>query len=354
MPPTSPTDVPIRTRPAPTCRVCGTAGQALYDGLDDRLFSAPGRWRIVRCGAADCGLVWLDPVPVEDDIGRAYETYFTHAEGEAAAPFGAGLRDRVRLAFLARDLGYAVGALPWKARLAAAILRLYPGMRTEMGFSAMWLPATPGGRVLDVGCGRGLLIARLKALGWQAEGVDFDPVAAEVGARNGLTIRVGGLEAQGYASDSFDAVTMSHFIEHVHDPRAVLAEALRILKPGGRLVVATPNADGLAHRIFGSSWLPLDPPRHLHVFTPRAIARLARDAGFARAEVRTMLCDPYGVVAGSIDIRRTGRHDMSLPIGRGGKIAGRIVQLAEALLGSTHGDELMLVAFKASAGAPPA
>ena len=70
----------IQTRPCPDCYICGTKGQPLCQGLEDRLFGALGRWNLKSCPNPDCGLVWLDPMPIEEDIGNAYETYYTHIE----------------------------------------------------------------------------------------------------------------------------------------------------------------------------------------------------------------------------------------------------------------------------------
>src|ERR1700704_6417907 len=70
----------IRSRPCPSCYVCGAKGDSLYHDLKDRYFAAPGVWNIRKCRNAGCGHAWLDPMPIEEDIGKAYETYFTHAD----------------------------------------------------------------------------------------------------------------------------------------------------------------------------------------------------------------------------------------------------------------------------------
>ena len=57
----------IRTRPEPNCSACGAEGLLLYDGLEDRLFGAPGAWTMKRCPAQSCGLLWLDPAPLEEE-----------------------------------------------------------------------------------------------------------------------------------------------------------------------------------------------------------------------------------------------------------------------------------------------
>jgi hypothetical protein len=72
-----PSKVEIRSRPFPECSLCGTRGEPLYAGLTDRLFGAPGEWNLKCCSNSGCGLIWLDPMPLEDDIGKAYENYIS-------------------------------------------------------------------------------------------------------------------------------------------------------------------------------------------------------------------------------------------------------------------------------------
>jgi hypothetical protein len=67
----------VRAAVAPDCYLCGTAGVVLYDGMRDRLFDAPGTWRLKRC--PQCELIWLDPRPIADDVHKLYGSYYTHA-----------------------------------------------------------------------------------------------------------------------------------------------------------------------------------------------------------------------------------------------------------------------------------
>jgi hypothetical protein len=71
-------DSEIRSHPCPACYLCGSLGKPLYEGLTDKLFEAPGMWNLRRCVEHGCGLVWLDPMPFEQDIEKAYQTYYTH------------------------------------------------------------------------------------------------------------------------------------------------------------------------------------------------------------------------------------------------------------------------------------
>jgi SAM-dependent methyltransferase len=260
------------------CPVCGSAGRKpFFDGLRDRVFgSAPGEWSLVRC--TGCASAYLDPRPTRDTIGLAYASYFTHVEQPAQS--AGGVRARVVNAHLNARFGYgAEPALPFGGMVA----RLLPGRAAVVDREHRHLAARPGGRLLDAGSGNGAFMARMRALGWQAEGVEPDPRAVEVARAAGLAVQQGTLEDLDPDPDPagrFDVVTLDHVIEHLHDPAAALAVLHRVLRPGGRLWIATPNLESLGLRRFGRSWLHLDPPRHLVLFNTTSLHALLRGCGF--------------------------------------------------------------------------
>lgn len=265
------------------CCLCGMEGRALYAGLRDRLFGAPGVWSLRQCPDPQCGLLWLDPMPQPEEIGKAYARYYTHAAGESG---GGGAAKRawraLKAAYLAGRFGYHGGAGGFRRRTLAALMRLLPLRRRDLDASVRYLAHQPGGRLLDVGCGSGDWLVQMRQLGWNAEGLDFDPAAVELARTRNLTVRLGPLEQQDYPSEAFDAVTLHHVIEHVPDPVATLRACHRVLRPRGRLILATPNARSLSHRVFRSDWRGLEPPRHLHIFTPESLRRALEQAGFRR------------------------------------------------------------------------
>lgn len=293
----------IRATACPTCRLCGAPGRELYHELRDRLFSAPGRWTMRQCPDWSCGLLWLDPMPLPEDLFKAYARYYTHQASENTSP-GVLQRAwrRLKAAYLAERYGYSSPTRPVEQRTLAGLMYLLPLRRREVEASVRYLPRRSGGRVLDVGCGSGDWLARMRALGWEVQGLDFDAAAVQVARERGLDVRLGSLEEQGYASASFDAVTLNHVIEHVPDPIATLSECHRILRVGGTLVLATPNALSLSHRVFRADWRGLEPPRHLHVFTPASLRRALERAGFKRIGWQPQIA--FSVVFESLLLRR--------------------------------------------------
>jgi SAM-dependent methyltransferase len=189
----------------------------------------------------------------------------------------------------------------------------------------------------------------LAGLGWETVGVEFDPRAAEIGRSKGLTILNGDVSEQGLASESFDAVVLSHVIEHLPQPGATLRECHRLLRPGGTLVMLTPNADGLGHRRYGRDWMALDPPRHLHIFTPESMERIVRDAGFAAVAVRTSACGSDRTAMMSERIRSDGRAILGDRVGWWARRKARLFHALERLVGvfdRRAGDELVVKALK--------
>jgi len=124
----------------------------------------------------------------------------------------------------------------------------------------------PGGRVLDVGCGRGVILGPLADRGFEVHGVEISAEAAQ-GADPRAEIRIASsLGDAGYEAGFFDQVVIWHVLEHVADPRGTLEEVARILRPGGRLIVAVPNFSSAQARWTGAAWFHLDLPRHLYHF----------------------------------------------------------------------------------------
>lgn len=279
----------INTREYPTCLICGTTGEIQYSGLRDGIFEAPGVWGYKKCPHDNCGLVWLDPMPLKEEIGKAYKSYYTH-EGYRKAvnkdnTFGLRkLYEIVKNSYLSYRYGYEL-VNSRLVKMLAWLICLVPSRRAFLDFSVFFLKSNPGGRLLEVGCGNGETLMQLSKLGWQAEGLDFDPAAVSYAKNKGLNVSLGSLEQREFSSNHFDAVVMSHLIEHVDNPISLVQEAHRILKPGGKLVIVTPNNKSFGHAWFREHWRGLEPPRHLHIFNCTSLRALVTNAGFEYVNV---------------------------------------------------------------------
>jgi SAM-dependent methyltransferase len=238
------------------CPVCGG------EWARARFALPAARMRIVDC--TSCGLGRLHPRPRPELIERFYPPSYYGVTGAKFVPLIEGL---VRL----------VGA-----RHVRALSR---------GLHA-------GARVLDVGCGRGVLLSALARRGFEAHGFEMSP-SASTGVDPRATVRFGkNLWEAKYPPAFFDQVIVWHVLEHLSDPRRTLDEIRRILKPGGRLVVAVPNYSSLQAQCCGAGWFHLDPPRHLYHFPSAGLRQLVESTGFQveREHHFSLRQNPFGWV----------------------------------------------------------
>jgi SAM-dependent methyltransferase len=260
-----------------SCPICNSdASTILHEDVSDQLFGVPGSWTIWRCHA--CGVAYLNPRLTPEAIGEAYRRYYTH-DAAANVPSRYSLRKFVADAYAKHRLSARPSPHLFWSGLAARWI--FPGIEKHLEAQYRYLPpARLGATLLDVGCGNGDFLLKVQPLGWKATGLEFDPGAHAFASSRNLHVVKGSVPGSGLPNESFDAITMHHVIEHVHDPRAVLIELFRLLKPGGTISLTTPNWCSYGANLYGRYWRGLEPPRHLVLFTPSTLVNLARDIGF--------------------------------------------------------------------------
>lgn len=286
---------PVRDTPWPAgglehvaaCPACASLDRELLyrDLFDNVFFSAAGRWNLYRC--TRCHSAYLDPRPDEASIGKAYEVYYTHATGRAREERRAS--GGLRALKLALTHGYVNARYGTRRQpsspLGTWVARLSPVRRQKRDAEFRFLPRPgPGQRLLDVGCGNGDYLRNAGDAGWQAVGIDADEKAVEVARQQGLEARLGGIELFAGQADCFDAITLSHVLEHLHDPAMFLRAVHRLLKPGGVVFVDTPNIESRGARRWGVHWRGLETPRHLVIFSRSALIDMLGAAGFVGIE----------------------------------------------------------------------
>lgn len=276
----------------------------MYAGLSDRLFGARGFWHLKRCSNSSCALMWLDPMPLPEELWKAYEGYYTHTAIDVAHQRSTvkRIREYAKGGYWSWKYGYENAGTSFAAKLLGGAYCLSPIHRRETDAAVRFLRAVRNGRLLDVGCGSGEWLLAMRARGWEVEGVDFDKDAVNAAEQRGLAVQLGSLEDLRYQDNLFDAITLNHVIEHVPDPVRTMRECLRILKPGGQVVLFTPNGASLSHYIFKDSWRGLEPPRHLHIFTPQSMELLLNHAGFRKVCVKPFIVT--SVIYDSLLLRR--------------------------------------------------
>ncbi|MDB5799591.1 MAG: putative SAM-dependent methyltransferase [Rhodocyclales bacterium] len=249
-----------------------------------------------------CQLAWLHPQPSPVTLVAAYSQYYTH---HAPAPASSlrRLYNRMRHAYLCDRFAYPRLTTKLSTRIGGRLLALLPHRRAAFDSSILWQTAIPGGKLLEIGCGNGGTLACLSDFGWQTQGIEADPIAAKFARQRGLNVINGDAAAQTFNANTFDAIIMSHVIEHVSDPAALIKRCHVWLKPGGHLTLLTPNFNALGHRLFKRHWLHLDAPRHLHIFSRNALTLMCRQTGFTHTESTSTLRDANWTLAASTALR---------------------------------------------------
>jgi SAM-dependent methyltransferase len=220
----------------------------MYEGLRDRFYGLPGTFEIAKCG--QCGFGFLDLVPA--NLSEYYPAkYYSYQPGSAAIQL-------VR-------------------RIASRGLFYLP-------------EAKQGQRVLDVGCGSGEYLERMRELGWIVGGVEKGEQLVNLLHQRGIPAFESLDSALEDNQGPFDLVTFNSSLEHMEDFGPVLQKVRRIIRKGGEVVILAPNIESREHRIFGSMWFHLDPPRHLWHFSPDTLRGALTEAGFDDIRVENVPC----------------------------------------------------------------
>jgi len=163
----------------------------------------------------------------------------------------------------------------------------------------------PGARLLDVGSGAGFFLRAAAEVGWSGDGIEVSAALAAYGRQVlGVRIREETIETADIPPETYDAVVLLDVIEHVREPGEMLEKTARILRPGGKLVVGTPDFRSLSRWILGRNWAILSPAEHLFNFTSSTLARMLEAAEFqVRGPVNILVFNPDATHA-----RGTRRH----------------------------------------------
>jgi 2-polyprenyl-3-methyl-5-hydroxy-6-metoxy-1,4-benzoquinol methylase len=337
----------VKTFEREVCPQCQNIGSLRYKDMSDRLFGAPGTWNIHECNNGQCGSFWLSPLPLEAELYKVYENYYTHApSGENKLTFFKKLYLGGCRAYHAKFFNYPLSYTRAQS-VIANILRFIPRRSAHLDFLAFHLMYKKSGTLLEVGCGSGNHLKSLSGLGWTVHGIDVDEKAVQSCLQSGLPASTQTIEELKDQGKKYDAIVMSHVIEHVHNPEEFIKKCYELLNENGKIVLITPNVQSLSHKIFRKSWLPLDPPRHLTLFNMKSLSKIMKRSGFETSASSSIRFSDGSFVA-SLSISLTGHAKMN-EYGRSLAILAKFYQYMHflAFLWSKKlGEELVITGTK--------
>lgn len=227
------------------------------------------QWIRGRCQS--CGLHYVNPQPRPETIPDLYTNETSQ---------GSALQRYFR-----QSLEQLLAQPP--AEAAAMFARKEKWWEPEFSLPRFEEERGIGRRMLDVGCSVGTQMLEYRNRGWDVCGIDLDGNAVEVARSIQLDARISTLEEAELEEESFDLIAMMDVIEHVPDPKPVLAKLHTLLKPGGVLKLKTPCAESIIHYQYGPHWTASD--THLLYYTRRLLHRALREAGFTPIATRSYL-----------------------------------------------------------------
>lgn len=214
----------------------------------------------------NCTLRFTQSIPTANEIGAYYQSanYVSHSDTNE------GFINR--LYHLVRNV-----TLKTKLKLVQQVTNLKTG------------------NVLDIGAGTGYFARTMKAAGWAITALEPDVTARK------LAFEKDGLQLQDannlYYLDAnqFDAITLWHVLEHVHDLQGYMGKFYEVLKPSGKLIIAVPNYTSADAKYYAEHWAAYDVPRHLYHFSPQSMYKLAKLKGFTVKAYKPMWFDSFYV-----------------------------------------------------------
>ena len=149
------------------------------------------------------------------------------------------------------------------------------------------------GNHLDIGAGTGAFVRYMREHGWQSTGLEPDEAARQQALQCNQANLIEAAALYQLPADHFDAITLWHVLEHVHDLYPYLQQIKKIVKPGGRIFIALPNYTSYDGTTYGAHWAAYDVPRHLYHFSPAAVAYMLKAADLQLVDSKPMWFDSF-------------------------------------------------------------
>ena len=244
------------------CPICSSS--EIYEVLKAKDYTVSQEiFSIWEC--KHCSLRFTQSIPDAKDIGRYYQSgdYISHSDTKKG---------------LVNNLYHIVRnyTLQQKKKL----ITQYTGLNS--------------GRLLDVGCGTGSFLSVMKTAGWQVNGLEPDEEARALALQKNITVDpVDHLFS--FPPASFNAITLWHVLEHVHELHRYMDQLKKLLTTNGVIFIAVPNYTSADARHYKESWAAYDVPRHLYHFSPASMSTLLSLHGLKEVKTLPMWFDSFYV-----------------------------------------------------------
>ena len=244
----------------PNCIACGTSMKLLWARACDDRYGYPGYFDVYQC--PNCLQAVTHPLLKDSELSGLYGDYYPRKAidipglvSQAASPDSPGIRR----------------------------YRRWSGTDNQGQYLAK-----PGMTVLDYGCGAGASLLEMREMGVEAFGIEADPNVQQVVDALGLRIFIGSIDDAPYQDHQFDMIVLNQVIEHIPEPGKLLGKLCRLLKPGGRMVLAFPNVNSIYARLFKRRWINWHLPYHLHHFNAKSMELFLSGHGWHVVSTRTI------------------------------------------------------------------
>jgi len=206
----------------------------------------------------NCGLIFVNPQPSEKDLNKIYQKEYFKGNKQQKKSISYG-----------DYLNQKSAHIKYFNQKIAQIKKI-----------------KKKGKILDIGCALGFFLEVAKKAGYKVCGTDISKFAVDYVKKNlKLDVRSGQLEKLKLKSNSFDIVTLFSMFEHIKDPKKLLEETRRILKPKGILLLTTPDGSSFWAKVLGRYWWGYNHKTHLFIFNKKTIRDIFKKIGFTKINI---------------------------------------------------------------------